>query len=340
MVIFHNTGWLVCATLALVLDVIQADIISSCKRVCDRTYYRDELIKSCKIGCDSRVEQEDGPTDVHACQTKCNDTKQFFETLGEHKETDESLQEACDYACSLPTIRSVMITLNVNNGKSTSNVVKSEGVAGDASIEKQWPEPERNWDMNIGRNGMMELLRPKAIDQAPPSFGMTFEEEYDSMHRRMNEIAKNFMERARESRRRFLEMQDEKPNFLITIDDSPEKIDRKLNYAYLDNSNLYRCVVALLLFMAALALVLMIKSHNLRRATARSSPRSVSLPSYKSAVKDSMMTTGEKSGDKMAWTAVPPSDADFSGPPPYDVVTVPSELKAEPQIHESPTQKK
>ena len=45
--------------------------------------------KSCKIGCDSRVEQEDGPTDVHACQTKCNDTKQFFETLGEHKENDE-----------------------------------------------------------------------------------------------------------------------------------------------------------------------------------------------------------------------------------------------------------
>ena len=39
------------------------------------------------------------------------------------------------------------------------------------------------------------------------------------------------MERARESRRRFLEMQDEKPNFVIAIDDSPEKIDRKLNYA-------------------------------------------------------------------------------------------------------------
>lgn len=32
------------------------------------------------------------------------------------------------------------------------------------------------------------------------------------------------------------------------------------------------------------------------------------------------MTASEKSGEKMAWTAVPPSDADFNGPPPYDVV--------------------
>ncbi|CAJ0919782.1 unnamed protein product, partial [Mesorhabditis belari] len=161
--------------IATFLAAVLASDLSFCQRKCRDKYDNEPQQGACFVGCKNR-KNDIGMFLFIDCYRKC-------ESIYENSTNNEA--SACHFACGLPMINSVFMSMNYNGkGKPEVQVIKHDGPKEDRSVENS----------DLPSHDLFQIFGQKPLQKSSAEDHFeSFEDSFDRMFAQMRErFFKNF----------------------------------------------------------------------------------------------------------------------------------------------------